>query len=45
MFFDVYSDAFEKTKLEARRKGYAVTESPLADGSVKLTVQVTGGVG
>ncbi len=37
--------AIEKTKLEARRKGYAVTESPLADGSVKLCVQVSGGVG
>ncbi len=37
--------AIEKTKLEARRKGYAVTECPLADGSVKLTVVVAGGVG
>ena len=27
------SYSVEKTKLEARRKGYAVTESPLADGS------------
>ena len=37
------SYAIEKTKLEARRKGYAVTESPLSDGSVKLTVLVAGG--
>ncbi|WP_425619162.1 DUF1257 domain-containing protein [Anatilimnocola sp. NA78] len=32
--------AVEKTKLEARRKGYAVTEQPLRDGSVKLLVHV-----
>ena len=37
--------AIEKTKLEARRKGYVVTECPLADGSVKLAVVVAGGVG
>ena len=36
--------ATEKAKLEARKKGYAVTEQPLADGSIKLTVQVNGGV-
>lgn len=34
--------AIEKTKLEARRKGYSVLEQPLRDGSVKLTVQVPG---
>jgi hypothetical protein len=34
--------AVEKAKLEARRKGYAVTEQPLANGSIKLTVQVGG---
>ncbi|MBN2579389.1 MAG: DUF1257 domain-containing protein [Pirellulales bacterium] len=33
----------ERAKLEVRRKGHSVTESLLADGSVKLTVQVTGG--
>lgn len=35
--------AVEKTKIEARRKGHAVFEQPLADGSIKLTIQVTGG--
>jgi hypothetical protein len=35
--------ACEKTKLEARRQGHSVTEQPLADGSIKLTIQVTGG--
>ena len=38
------SYAIEKAKLEARKKGYAVAEQPLADGSIKLTVQVNGGV-
>lgn len=32
--------AVEKCRLEARRKGYAVTEQWLADGSIKLTVNV-----
>ncbi len=32
--------AAEKVKIEARRKGHFVTESQLADGSIKLTVQV-----
>ena len=35
--------AVEKAKIEARRKGHPVVEQPLADGSVKLTVQVGGG--
>ncbi len=35
--------AVEKAKLEARSKGHSVTEQPLSDGSIKLTVQVTGG--
>ncbi len=35
--------AVEKAKLEARKKGYSVTEQPLANGSIKLTVQVAGG--
>lgn len=35
--------AIEKVHLEARRKGHGVTEQTLADGSVKLTVQVAGG--
>jgi hypothetical protein len=34
--------AVEKTKIEARRKGHSVTEQSLADGSIKLTVQVGG---
>ena len=35
--------AAEKTKIEARRQGHAVTEQPLADGSLKLTIYVAGG--
>ena len=35
--------AVEKAKIEARRKGHSVTEQALADGSVKLTIQVAGG--
>ena len=42
MFFGVYSDAVEKASLEARRQGYCVTEQALADGSIKLTVEVGG---
>jgi hypothetical protein len=34
--------AVEKTRLEARRQGYAVTEQPLAGGAVKLTVHMEG---
>ena len=36
--------AVEKAKVEARRKGHSVTEQALADGSIKLTIQVAGGV-
>ncbi len=36
--------AVERARIEARKKGYSVTEQPLADGSIKLTVQVAGGV-
>jgi hypothetical protein len=32
--------AVEKSALEARRQGYTVIEQPLANGSIKLTVQV-----
>ena len=32
--------AVEKSALEARRQGHTVTEQPLADGSIKLTIQV-----
>lgn len=30
--------AVEKTKLEARKKGYTVSEVPLSDGSIKLQI-------
>ncbi|WP_425613529.1 DUF1257 domain-containing protein [Anatilimnocola sp. NA78] len=36
--------AVEKAKLEARRQGYSVQEQSLTDGSIKLTIQVAGGV-
>ena len=36
--------ACEKAKLAAHRQGYAVYEQSLADGSVKITIQVAGGV-
>lgn len=32
--------AVERTKLEARRNGYAVSECPGTDGSVKVTVHL-----
>ena len=35
--------AVEKAKIEARRKGHTVSEQSLADGSVRLTIQVQGG--
>ena len=35
--------AVEAAKREARRKGHSVFEQPLADGSIKLTIQVVGG--
>lgn len=34
--------AVEKTKIEARTKGHLVTETPLSDGSIRLTIQVQG---
>jgi hypothetical protein len=34
--------AVEKAKIEARKKGHSVTEQPLADGSIKLTVNLGG---
>ena len=36
--------ACEKAKIEARKRGHGVTEQPLADGSIKLTIHVAGGV-
>ena len=35
--------AVERAKQEARRHGHSTTEQTLADGSIKLTIQVTGG--
>lgn len=32
--------AAEKVKIESRRQGHSVTEQPLEDGSIKLTVHV-----
>ena len=34
--------AVEKTAIEARKKGYSITEQTLTDGSIRLTVQVGG---
>ncbi len=36
--------AIEKAKIEARKRGHSVFEQPLADGSIKLVIQVAGGV-
>lgn len=36
--------AVEKAKIEARRRGHSVFERPLADGSIRLTILVAGGV-
>ncbi len=35
--------AVEKCRIEARKKGHVVTETALADGSVKLVIRVAGG--
>ncbi|HEX3654526.1 MAG TPA: hypothetical protein VHV55_01900 [Pirellulales bacterium] len=35
--------AVERAKIEARKRGHSVTEQSLADGSIKLTIQVAGG--
>jgi hypothetical protein len=40
-FLQMY--ACEKAKIEARRRGHQVAEQQLADGSIKLTIQVQGG--
>ncbi len=34
--------AVEKAKIEARKKGHAVSETNLHDGSIKLTIRVGG---
>jgi len=36
--------AIERAKQEARRRGHSTTEQTLSDGSIKLTIQVNGGV-
>jgi hypothetical protein len=36
--------AVEKARIEARRAGHTLSEQQLADGSIKLTIQVGGGV-
>ena len=40
-FIQLYT--VEKARLEARKRGHSVTEQQLADGSIKLTIQVAGG--
>ena len=40
-FMQMY--AVEKSRLEARKRGHQVTEALLADGSIRLTIQVSGG--
>ena len=39
-FLQIY--AVEATKIQARKQGHSVTEQQLADGSIKLTVNVGG---
>ena len=41
-FFQIH--AIEKARIEARKKGHTVTEQALADGSIKLTIQIGGAV-
>ena len=40
----VQAYAVEKAKQEARHRGHSTTEQTLPDGSIKLTIQVAGGV-
>ena len=35
--------AVEKCRIETRKTGHSLTEQSLADGSIKLTIQVQGG--
>jgi hypothetical protein len=35
--------AVERVRIEARKKGHQLTEQPLVDGSIKLTIRVGGG--
>ncbi len=34
--------AVEKSRIEARKAGHCLTETPLADGSIRLTISVGG---
>ena len=34
--------AVEKARIEARKRGHTITEQSLADGSIKVTVQIGG---
>lgn len=38
----VQAYAVEKARIEARKKGHSVVEQPLANGSIKLVIQVGG---
>ena len=40
LFLQAY--AVERARIEARRKGHDVIETPLVDGSIKLTLQIGG---
>ena len=40
-FLQIY--AVERARAEARKKGHVCTEQVLADGSIKLTIQLAGG--
>ena len=40
-FLQIY--AVEVTKVQAHKRGHTLTEQELADGSIKLTIQVNGG--
>ena len=41
-FLQIY--AIERATLEARKRGYSVVEQPLDDGSIKLSIGVSGEV-
>jgi hypothetical protein len=40
-FLQIY--AVEKARIEARKQGHTVSEQPLSDGSIRITIQVAGG--
>ena len=39
---DVYSDVVERARIEAIKRGHSVSEQLLADGSIKVVIQVGG---